>query len=79
MTTTLSQKGQVVIPQEVRQKLCLHPGDDFLVLTSSQSGDILLRLVRSKPSGTDWLEALRGLKGLEVPERGKEPGREVTL
>jgi len=31
------------------------------------------------PSGTDWLEALRGLKGLEVPERGKEPGREVTL
>jgi AbrB family looped-hinge helix DNA binding protein len=34
VTTTLSQKGQVVIPQEVRNKLRLQPGDDFVVLYS---------------------------------------------
>jgi AbrB family looped-hinge helix DNA binding protein len=78
VTTTLSQKGQVVIPQELRQKLCLRPGDDFIVL-SSQTGDILLRPVRKSPKSPDWLDSLRGLKGLEVPERGKELGREVTL
>jgi AbrB family looped-hinge helix DNA binding protein len=78
VTTTLSQKGQVVIPQEVRKKLCLRPGDDFTVLTS-RSGDILLRPVRKSPSGKDWLQALLELKGLEVPERSKELGREVTL
>jgi len=78
VTTTLSQKGQVVIPQEVRQKLSLRPGDDFLVLTSSLRGEILLRPLR-RQSGADWLEALRGLNGLEVPQRSKEPGRNVTL
>ena len=78
MTTTLSQKGQVVIPQEVRKKLCLRPGDDFIVLTS-HSGDILLRPIRQSPSGKDWLEALLELKGLEIPERSKELGREVAL
>ena len=47
MTTTLSQKGQVVIPQEVRNKLGLRPGDDFIVLYS-ETGDILLRPIRQK-------------------------------
>ena len=77
MTTTLSQKGQVVIPQEVRNKLRLQPGDDFIVLWS-QTGDILLRPVR-KRSDQDWLDALGGLQGLAVPTRSKELGRKVTL
>jgi AbrB family looped-hinge helix DNA binding protein len=77
VTTTLSQKRQVVIPQEVRKKLRLRPGDDFIVL-SSQTGDILLRPVRNS-SGTDWLDALRALKGLEVQERSKELGRQIVL
>jgi AbrB family looped-hinge helix DNA binding protein len=77
VTTTLSQKGQVVIPQEVRNKLRLHPGDDFIVLWS-QTGDILLRPVRNS-SDQDWLDALGGLKGLAVPTRSKELGRKVVL
>jgi AbrB family looped-hinge helix DNA binding protein len=77
MTTTLSQKGQVVIPQVVRNKLRLRPGDDFIVLWS-ESGDILLRPVRNS-SDQDWLDTLGGLKGLAVPVRSKELGREVTL
>ena len=31
MTTVLSQKGQVVLPGTVRQKMHLHAGDDFEV------------------------------------------------
>jgi AbrB family looped-hinge helix DNA binding protein len=77
VTTTLSQKGQVVIPQEVRNKLRLRPGDDFVVLWSV-SGDILLRPVRNS-TDQDWLDALGGLKGLEVPARSKELGRKVAL
>jgi len=77
VTTTLSQKGQVVIPQAVRSKLRLHPGDDFIVLWS-QTGDILLRPVRNS-SNQDWLDALGCLKGLAVPTRSKELGRKVTL
>lgn len=62
MTTTLSQKGQVVIPQEVRAKLRLRPGDDFIVLYSATE-DILLRPIRQKnPTGLiKGLQALRGL------------------
>jgi hypothetical protein len=46
---------------------------------ASHSGDILLRPIRKNPSGKDWLEALLELKGLEIPERSKELGREVAL
>jgi len=31
-TTRLSSKGQVVIPEEIRQALKLHTGDQFIVL-----------------------------------------------
>ena len=66
-----------MIPQEVRNKLRLHPGDDFIVLWS-QTGDILLRPVRNSID-RDWLDALRALQGLEVPARSKELGRKVAL
>jgi AbrB family looped-hinge helix DNA binding protein len=81
MTTTLSQEGQVVIPQEVCQQLSLRPGDEFLVLTSS-SGDILLRPVRKSQHGIGWVKALQKLKGLwdiELPERSKESARDVKF
>ena len=31
-TTKLSSKGQVVIPEEIRNQLNLHPGDQFIVV-----------------------------------------------
>jgi len=31
-TTKLSSKGQVVIPEEIRNKMKLHTGDQFLVV-----------------------------------------------
>ena len=46
-TTRLSSKGQVVIPEEVRQKLRLLPGVQFLVLGE---GDVVILKVISPPS-----------------------------
>jgi AbrB family looped-hinge helix DNA binding protein len=50
-TTRLSSKGQVVIPEEVRQKLRLLPGVQFLVLGE---GDVVILKVISPPSITEF-------------------------
>lgn len=42
-TTTLSSKGQVVLPEEVRQRLNLKEGDKFLVIAADDS--VLLKAV----------------------------------
>jgi AbrB family looped-hinge helix DNA binding protein len=79
VTTTLSQKGQVVIPQEIRNKLRLRPGDDFIVLYS-ETGDILLRPIRRK-NYQGLIKGLRALRGLKLGERTSwdEPVRDITL
>ena len=46
-TTRLSSKGQVVIPEEVRAKLRLVPGVQFLVLGE---GDVVILKVIAPPS-----------------------------
>ena len=40
-TTRMSSKGQVVVPEEIRKKLGLHPGTQFAVLGAR--GMIILR------------------------------------
>ena len=53
-TSTMSSKGQTVIPKEIRDRLGLQPGDavDFVV---QEDGDVVLR-----PA----LDDVRRLKGL---------------
>ena len=75
MTTTLSAKGQVVIPRDIRVKWGLKRGHDFVVLCSS-TGEILLRPVR-RP-GRSWVKSLRALHGLDL-QRMDEPIRRVAL
>jgi AbrB family looped-hinge helix DNA binding protein len=53
-TTTLSEKGQVVIPAEVRNKAGLRPGDRFEVVLDDTGAVVFRRLQR------DPLLALRG-------------------
>jgi len=73
MTTTISSKGQVVIPRPVRDRQGLRPGDDLIVFELS-NGDILLRRARPPKKSLAW--HLRRLHGLKI-ERRREFVREV--
>jgi AbrB family looped-hinge helix DNA binding protein len=71
MTTTLSAKGQIVIPQRVRADHKLKPGMDFTVLTRA-NGDILLRPVKSARRHETLADNLLALSGLDLaPELGE--------
>ena len=48
MTTTLSTKGQVVLPQAARRKLDLHPGVRFACAV--RDGGIFLKPENRKPA-----------------------------
>ena len=74
MTTTISSKGQVVIPRPVRERHKIRPGDDFLLFELS-NGDLLLRHTRAPKKSLVW--HLRRLQGLRV-ERNRELVREVA-
>ncbi|MDR3459462.1 MAG: AbrB/MazE/SpoVT family DNA-binding domain-containing protein [Verrucomicrobiae bacterium] len=74
MTTTISSKGQVVIPQPVRERHQLRAGDDLLLFELS-NGDIVLRRARAPKKSLAW--HLRRLQGLKL-DRQPEPVREVA-
>ena len=68
-----------MIPQEIRNKLRLRPGDDFIVLYS-ETGDILLRPIRRK-NYQGLIKGLRALCGLKLAERRSwdESVRDISL
>lgn len=55
-TTKLSSKGQVVIPEDVRENLGLKAGDQFVVMGS---GDTVVLKVIAPPSPEDFKAMLR--------------------
>jgi AbrB family looped-hinge helix DNA binding protein len=55
-TTKLSSKGQVVIPESVRNELGLQPGAQFVVL--GQGNAIILKAI-SKPSPAEFQAILK--------------------
>ena len=74
MTTTITNRGQVVIPKSVRERHKLKAGDDLILLELS-NGDLLLRHARRPKKSLAW--HLRRLKGLSL-ERSSEKAREVV-
>lgn len=77
MTTTLSVKGQVVIPQRVRASLKLKAGTDFTVITRS-NGEIILRPIKAQRRHATLAHNLLALSGLKLdPERA--PARDLDL
>lgn len=78
MTTVLSQKGQIVLPASVREKLGLCPGDDFEIVVE---GDDTIRLRRiSRVPNQGLIEHLKACPyPIEVPDRSKEPPRSVEI
>ena len=72
MTTTISSKGQVVIPQPVRERHKLRAGDDLLLFELS-NGDIVLRRARAPKKSLVWhLRRLHGLRLEQKPESVRE-------
>ncbi len=67
-TTTLGERGQIVIPKPARELFDLQPGDKLLVLGSKERGG--LALVKA-----DIMErfAAMFLDGALVPEETEEP------
>ena len=59
--TTMSAKGQVVIPKDVREELGLHPGQALDVV--KMNGGVFLRPVTQK-SGRSFDEILREIRSL---------------
>ena len=55
-TTSLSTKGQVVIPEEVRERLGLRAGVQFVVVGE---GDVVILKVISPPSKTEFTSLLK--------------------
>lgn len=74
VTTTISSKGQMVIPRPVRQRLEIRAGDDFLLLELA-NGDILLRRARPPRRSLAW--HLRQMRGLKL-ERNRQPVRRMA-
>ena len=50
-TTTLSSKGQVVIPEEIRERLGLEPGAQFVVIADR---DVVIFKLLEPPSLKDF-------------------------
>jgi len=77
-TTRLSSKGQVVIPEEVRQRLGLKPGVQFVVVGE---GDVVILKAISPPSMKEFDDLLQkaqvqgrraGLKRSDIDEAIKK-------
>ena len=78
MTTVVSQKGQVVIPSAIREKLSLEPGDDMESLVEGDDSIVLRRISRRPNEGlVDHLLACPA--ELELPDRSIDDARDVDL
>ncbi|NRB74344.1 MAG: AbrB/MazE/SpoVT family DNA-binding domain-containing protein [Verrucomicrobiales bacterium] len=78
MTTVLSQKGQVVIPSAVRERLSLEAGDDMEILIEDEDTIVLRRISRRPNEGlVDHLVTCP--EPFDIPERSTEEAREVDL
>jgi AbrB family looped-hinge helix DNA binding protein len=65
-TTKLSSRGQVVIPEEIRNRLGLEPGDQFVVV--GEGNVVILKTV--EPPNAKELKALLD----QVQKAAKEAG-----
>jgi AbrB family looped-hinge helix DNA binding protein len=63
----MSQKGQIVVPKESRNKRGFGRGSAFAFL-ETKDGDLIFRPVNEKPKKT-LLEHLRQFRGVEIPAR----------
>jgi AbrB family looped-hinge helix DNA binding protein len=78
MTTVLSQKGQIVLPVSVRERLHLEPGDDFEIVVEDDDSITLRRI--SQPPNYGLVDHLLSCpEPLEIPERQRDYPRSISL
>lgn len=78
MTTVLSQKGQIVLPSAVRERLHLQPGQDFEVTIDDEDTILLRRITR--PANRGLIDLLQSCPyPLELPPRSKDLPRFIKL
>ena len=78
MTTVLSQKGQVVLPGSIRQKLHLEPGADFEVFIEDED-TITLRRV-TQPANRGLVDLLLACPApFEIPDRDTDDSEPPRL
>ena len=70
MTTVLSQKGQLVLPASVRERLELRPGDDFEIFIEDDDTILVKRV--SRPPNSGLVDLLLSAPGeLDIPARSR--------
>ena len=80
-TTKLSSKGQVVIPEEIRDQIGLHTGDQFLVIAERDAVILKIISVPNKNEYADLIKKARkaartaGLSKIDVQDAIKESRR----
>jgi AbrB family looped-hinge helix DNA binding protein len=62
MRTTMSSKGQIVLPAEIRKRDGIHPGQEFEVERINRGEYLLKRARRTGEGLVDWL--------LSCPDKG---------
>ncbi len=78
MTTVLSEKGQIVLPGAVRQKMRLTAGDDFEVFIEDEDTITLRRITHPANQGlVDLLLACPAM--FEMPVRDPDDSEPLTL
>jgi AbrB family looped-hinge helix DNA binding protein len=63
----MSEKGQIVVPKEARDKRGFGHGSAF-AFVETNDGDLIFRPVKLKPQLT-LIEHLRKFKAVEIPDR----------
>jgi AbrB family looped-hinge helix DNA binding protein len=62
----MSQRGQLVVPKNIRDAHGFGPGSAFAIV-QSKDGDLILRPVKSKPK-LNLIDHVRKFKELEIPQ-----------
>lgn len=75
-TTKLSSKGQIVIPEEIRQQMGLHTGDQFLVL--AEKGVLILKTIEM-PDMSDYQELVGKSRQLAKAESMKKQDLSLAI
>lgn len=76
MTLTISNKGWVVIPAELRKKYELNPGTEVVIVDYGGVLSIIPAMREPVKKGRGLLKDIPSLKGDLIKERAKERRRE---